>query len=102
MKLKEGVRLIGLHNQMVVAMLVCSSVFGKLGQELVITSVVEGKHKDGSLHYSGQAFDLRTRNMSRYRARLITAELKHRLPTDFDIILESNHIHIEYQPKKQY
>ena len=54
-------------------------------QELVITSGSEltTKHMRTSLHYSGQAVDR-----------------DYGIPLDwFDVVAESDHLHLEYQPK---
>jgi hypothetical protein len=69
------------------------------GYECVVTSVVDGKHSHGSLHYAGYAMDLRTRHLTPTDQSLIVSALKKALTDEFDIVLEENHIHIEYQPK---
>ena len=64
-------------------------------QELVITSTYEGNHSEGSLHYCDEAVDIR----SWQKARKVRDEIKRRLGKDYDVIYESDHIHIEYDPK---
>lgn len=98
MKLKPGVRLLGLRPEMTVALLAAHTVYGD--RELVITSVVDSKHSRGSLHYKGLAIDLRTRNLdNRAEAQLIRDALAEALGDEFDVVLERNHLHIEYDPK---
>ena len=68
-----------------------------------MTSCVDGKHSHTSLHYGGNAFDIRTRDMDLDNIDIeqFAEDLRQRLPAkDFDVIVESNHIHVEYQPKK--
>ena len=67
--------------------------------EAVITSTVEGTHSPGSLHYAGQAIDVRL-PPKRYVSKIVN-QLKQKLGDDYDVVLESTHIHIEYDPKKQ-
>jgi len=78
-----------------------------------LTSAVDGKHKKGSKHYTGEAVDFRTNHISSREIKLsIVEEIKRRLTEDYDVIFEDNafdsngnqtryeHIHIEYDPKK--
>lgn len=67
---------------------------------LVVTSLCDGVHQSDSLHYKGLGADLRTRDIHRGEAESWAAELKARLePYGFDVILESDHLHIEFDPK---
>jgi len=66
-------------------------------EQMVVTSVRDGTHGYASFHPSGRAFDLRLPvgvNFQRF-----TADLKKHLGCKFDVVLESNHIHVEYDPK---
>ena len=97
MKIKSGVRLHGVRPETVVAMMVVSSL---LGDRFVVTSAIEGKHSRKSKHYTGCAFDVRTHNLDNpLSTRNALAGL---LGSDFDVILESDHIHIEWDPKESY
>lgn len=66
---------------------------------MTITSACDGKHMENSKHYSGNAIDIRTfdMNFAIYNKHLI----QNILGNDYDVVLEDNHIHIEYDPKKQ-
>ena len=99
MKLKAGVRVLGLRPEMVLALLVLDSVFKAWGSEFVVTSAVEGEHMRASLHYTGSAVDVR---LPTNAVNEIIAEAARALGEDFDVILETNHIHIEFQPKRPY
>lgn len=99
MKVKSGVKLTGLQPELIIGLIVCKSVYDKFGFELVITSGLEGNHSRKSLHYTGQAVDLRTRSMSKSTQERVIYEIRKRLTEDFDVVLEATHIHIEYQPK---
>ena len=65
------------------------------GYELVITSTYEGTHSDGSLHYSDEAVDIRVG----VKSMDVMYELKEELGPDYDVVLEHDHVHIEYDPK---
>lgn len=94
MKLKDGVNLEGVQWQMFKAAVIAEAVFAKYGSELIITSANDGKHMDGSLHYKGCALDLRTWHIAGREGEVIR-ELQRALGDDFDIVLESDHIHLE-------
>ena len=67
-------------------------VYKSHDQDLFITSLRDGNHSDGSLHYDGLAFDIRP-------GIATVTELKMNLGPDWDIINEGNHIHCEYDPE---
>lgn len=64
-------------------------------EELVITSTYEGAHSEGSLHYADLAVDIRRHK----KGQEIRDELKNKFGIDYDVVLEYDHIHIEYDPK---
>lgn len=99
MKLKDSsVKLESAHWTIWHAAIVTEAVLKKYGSELVITSVNDGKHMVDSLHYKGRAMDIRTWYIQG-RELQVVAELKRELGPDYDVVLEKDHIHIEYDPK---
>ncbi len=117
MRLKTGVKLSGLRPQMLVAFMVAKEEFAKYGIELIITSVNDSNHGYGSLHFSGGAFDARTKHIDNTKMKaaygLSALDVKHRiwdairknLGVEFDVLFEfiglpNEHIHIEFQPKR--
>lgn len=98
MKLKSGVKVRGASNELLLGLYIASSVWSALGQRLVVTSMADGKHSRTSLHYSGNAADLRTRYFDDNGAEA-AVWLKDSLSDEYDVVVESDHIHIEYQPK---
>lgn len=99
MKLKEGVKLNGLQPQIVLAMQIVNSIYNKNLHELVITSVSDGLHKQDSKHYQGMGFDCRTKEIKGRRSLDILNDCRDALGDDFDVILEKDHLHVEYDPK---
>lgn len=103
LRLKPGVRLGKVTPEIVVAMVVASSVFADFGEDVWVTSCTDGTHSRRSFHYSGAAFDCRIRTLPDTGAwEKVSAQLQAGLGTDFQVILErkSAHIHVEYQPLK--
>lgn len=96
----KNVRLDNLSSQITLAIFASAEIYKANGYDMTITSVSDGKHSRTSLHYTGQAVDLRIREIPESIVSKIHAEIKKALANgDYDVLLESNHIHIEYQPK---
>lgn len=95
--IKNGVDLRGLTPQMAIAYTIACRCYGQY--DCVITSASDGKHGPNSLHYNGQALDLRTRHINGQGLQLVVDKLKEALGSQFDVVLESDHIHLEYDPK---
>jgi hypothetical protein len=100
LSLKEGVSLVGINPALVIGAIVVADVYAELDADCVITSAVDGQHSETSLHYAGQAFDFRTRTLTPEQQQDLIVVLKERLTQDFDVVLESDHIHLELQPRR--
>ena len=69
-----------------------------ISRDAVVTYTTNGTHSSGSLHYSGNAIDLRTRDLSNNQRQCTTERLRDALGSDYDVINEGDHIHVEYDP----
>ena len=98
--IKSGVDLRGLSPQMAIAYTIACKCYGQY--DCVITSANDSKHGPNSLHYKGQALDLRTRHLPEPAVQGIIDKLKVSLGEQFDVVREPDHAHIEYQPKTKY
>lgn len=96
MKTKPGVIIAGLKIEMRKVLMVADKIWKEHGQELVITSGLDGVHSPGSLHPYGYALDLRSRYFVKARCPLVVVDLKEQLGNDYDVIVHSTHIHVEY------
>jgi hypothetical protein len=100
--LKGGVDIAGIRSECIVGLLVASQVFEARGVPFIVTSVRDSKHSEKSLHYVGAAFDCRL--ASRYTKspetdKRILEDLKESLGAQFDVVLEGDHFHVEFDPK---
>lgn len=101
MKVKKGADVKGLSEQVWFALGVCAAESRQLGVGLVVTSGRDGAHRPGSLHYTGNAVDIRTRDLSPAAQKDFHEYLKGLLDRlGFDVVLERDHLHIEWDPKK--
>jgi len=95
MLLKLGVSVEDLKPQIRRRLTTIDQVFIRVsGAEAVLTSTNGGSHMASSLHYANLAIDVR---LPADRARVLK-ELQDDLGNEFDIVIESDHIHIEYDP----
>ena len=97
--IKNGVDLRGLSPQMAIAYTIACRCYGQY--DCVITSASDGKHGPNSLHYKGQALDLRTRHINGQGLQLVVDKLKEALGSQFDVVLEADHIQIEFDVKEK-
>jgi hypothetical protein len=97
--LKAGVRITGMRPEILLAAVAAERVYEEAGHDFTITACVNGKHSVGSLHYAGGAIDVRTRDIPPADVQKMLASIKSCLGGDFDVLLEVDHIHIEFQPK---
>lgn len=116
MRTKDNTVEVDLHPTLTSLLFHLNELYIGWDAELVITSGSESsaRHSFTSLHYArpGQAVDVRTWGTNnvpdantQYKV-LVEAKndycIQHDIPNNwFDIILESHHIHIEYQPKRK-
>lgn len=101
-KIKPGVKIAGVKPPMILAAIAANSFCSDINKECVITSAIDGKHKPKSKHYSGNALDFRTKNFTKAQQKMFAVAMKESLGDSFDVILEKNHLHIEYDPIKKY
>ena len=97
--IKPGVDVRGIQPEILLARIEAGEIFGRYGYSCTLTSGGEGEHKVGSLHPKGQAIDLRIRHMDRRLWPVVAEELGKALGPQYDVVLESDHIHCEFDPK---
>lgn len=95
MLIKPGVDISRLNRNIRRALCSCDAIFKKYGETFIVTSTYEGNHLACSLHYADDAFDCSLPIKNLYT---INDELKSTLDTNYDVVLESDHIHIEFDP----
>lgn len=95
MLIKLGVDISRLKRPARRSLNVVERVFRAAGEEPVITSTYEGNHSPASLHYIDLAYDVRMPPPNKLH---IFDILREDLDDNFDLVLKSDHIHIEYDP----
>lgn len=97
--IKQGVIVDGIKKECLIAILAACQAYTEANQVFTITSLMDGKHSDKSLHYKGMAVDIRTRDLVGITAFEIAKRIRELLTADYDVVVEKTHIHIEYDPK---
>jgi hypothetical protein len=97
MRIKEGVKLDGIQTTITKTFHIVEFFLNSHGQEMWITSGLEGEHMKDSKHYTGEAIDVRIWDL--INKQDCVTKIREALGTDYDVVLESSHIHIEYDPK---
>lgn len=100
MKFKDAtISMQSLQPQLLLALVIVDQVMQSHRGEAIITSLNDAKHSYTSLHYSGCAADLRSYIFTDKDRVLSDCKIALGHTPDIDMILESDHFHIEYQPK---
>lgn len=89
----------GITLDLLDGLLGAAHVYGQHGYDFVVTSLGDGVHKENSLHYVGRAADLRVRHVPAEKRQALLRAIRAALTPQYDVILESDHIHLEYDPK---
>lgn len=103
--IKHGVDIEGLKPEIVLALMLVQPIFLERGLPMVITSIRDGKHMEGSLHYKGLAVDLRSKHIPTLKEKEdVLHNIKKVLGEQFDVLLENidkaqEHYHIEFDPR---
>lgn len=73
----------------------------KLGH-LYVTSMNDSTHMRGSAHYRDEAVDFRTRELAHADVERWAVVCRRRLGDAYQVIIEVDHLHIEYDPSAQH
>ncbi len=96
-KLKPLVRPEGVSSEIWFAIWIAEQVYQEMGAtQFCITSLTDGKHMRGSKHYCGKAVDLRIWTLPEDKRKDATKLIQHRLGSAYFVLLEADHLHIQY------
>jgi len=78
---------------------IVASVWQSFGYTVTVTSGYDGTHQAQSKHYEGLAEDYRTRDVTPSDLARMVPLVTQRLGSLYDVVLESDHLHVEYDPQ---
>lgn len=97
-RVKEGVVFRAIREEIWRLFPILEQLFKEIGKDCWITSAGEGVHGEGSKHYVDQALDLRIWHLTLKERQKVMNRLAPL--TGYDTVLEKDHIHVEWDPKK--
>ena len=88
-----------MQTEIMLGAMIAKTCFNDHGYQFIITAITDGSHMEGSKHYIGQAIDIRTRHIPEDFRQTIVDDLRRRLTIDYDLVLHSTHLHLEFDYK---
>lgn len=99
-RLKTGVVLIG--NKYIEAISeAVQTVFDRRGWDVLISSGLEDTHSQTSYHPQGRALDISFWVVPADLRLEVAGQIRALLPTYYDVVVESDHYHIEADARKE-
>jgi len=98
MRMKPLVNCLGVKPEILLALMVACEVYNEFGIDMTVTSLTDSKHGAHSHHYKGLAVDLGVVGMNADQVEDCRKEIQRRVCSQYQVINEKNHIHIEYDP----
>lgn len=101
MKIKigpKGAKLLGIKPEMIPVFIITNEVFRHYSAEAVLTEGTGGIHRT-IVHPLGMATDWGLSKLGKSVDKSIKSRLKAKLGDQYDVILESDHFHIEFDPR---
>lgn len=101
MRIKPGVMSVENHPSILHAIEVADWLWRRLGLTLTITSLQDGRHSRNSFHYGipgdirCRGVDFRTYDILESKLSSLVDDLRAHLGLAYDVVLESDHIHVE-------
>lgn len=75
------------------------AVYRKFDVPCVVTAGTDGVHGEQSKHYTGEALDFRIRDLKPEQRDALVQLCKKSLIQGHDVVLEHDHLHVEWDPK---
>lgn len=97
-----GVRFDGVKTETLAGIMVASFVYFRHGHACTVVKLVTenpGVQRLRTAHDQGLAADLRSSMIPKDKLSRMVLSLKDALGSDYDVVLEKDHIHMEFQPK---
>jgi hypothetical protein len=95
----------GLKPEITITIPVITGIAERFHKDVTLSSGIDRKHGAKSLHYVGLALDITwdqfDSSTEESAGMQFAKQLAARLGSLYDVVVHSDHIHIEYQPKNE-
>lgn len=92
-------RVMGISTELLLGLIILDGVYAANGDILTIYHIIDGEHMPKSLHYIGNAADV---SLPEINPKLMPLKAQRALGVDYDYVIEDEHAHLEFQPKRGY
>lgn len=89
---------VSVRPEIISARNIIAGIWRQYGYTLTVTSGTDSVHSSNSLHYQGLAEDYRTSGIPTTTLNSMLVQVRLKLGNRYDVILESDHLHVEYDP----
>lgn len=99
---KQGVKFDGVKTETLAGIMIASFVYYRNGHALTVLKLVTenpGVERLRTAHDQGLAFDIRTQMIAKAKQPRMVEALKDALGEDYNVVLEFDHIGVEFDPK---
>ncbi len=90
----------GLKPEITCTISIIKDVADELELDVILSSAIDRTHSRGSLHYVGLAIDIYWERFTQFDGDEFRVNLKEQIGVHYDVVLEGDHVHVEYQPKE--
>jgi len=101
LQFKSTVRLIGIDHRLADVLDECCMWSARNVVDVEVNAIDDGAHMAGSLHGFGLAIDLDTVGDKRADLKLLHEWLRRRLHPQYDVVLEGDHVHVEWDAHRR-
>lgn len=97
---KASVRFGGLKPELVLAIMIARDIYAQYHEDFRFTSVVDGEHGAVSYHRAGYGMDFNAPGKQSVTIHILR-DLKQKLGPEFDVVVEPDHWHVEFDVRRQ-
>lgn len=107
MRFKDSTIILSMTPAIVAILQAAEAAYAAIRVPCWVTSGNDGRHMNGSFHYRDRAVDFRTGHhwqnplLTQAEAEEVAAAMRQRLGQDYDVVLESDHLHVEFDVRRE-
>jgi uncharacterized protein YcbK (DUF882 family) len=99
-RVKKNVVFKAIRREVIELLDALDQISNGMDKDIWITSANDGVHRKNSYHYKNLALDIRIWNLTKIEIEQSMIDLVNYLGSYYDIVLEKDHIHIEFDERR--